>query len=153
MKGRARAYDCGGHEGGARIAIDDTGGRTVPGTTTTTAPPTSGQRRRRRRRVAATETRPSQAGRPAVDRSPEVVDPGGKVVELRRLSPDEVAELERELDQQHMGHTGGDTDALPLVALIAFVIGSAMIVVGTRRHSAVSAGSPPPNSSPPNSKR
>jgi hypothetical protein len=64
-----------------------------------------------------------------------------------------VAELERELDQQHTAHTGGDTDALPLVSLISFVIGSAMLVIGTRRRSAVAAGSPPPNTSPPNSKR
>jgi hypothetical protein len=73
----------------------------------------------------------------------EVVDPGDKVVDLGPLSPDQVADLEKELDQQRMAHTGTDTDALLLFALTAFLIGSAMIVIATRRRAAA-AGLPPP---------
>jgi hypothetical protein len=80
----------------------------------------------------------------------EVVDPGDKVVDLGPLSPDEVAALEKELDQQHMAHTGADTDALPLFAFNAFLIGSAMIVIATRRRSAAVPGLPPPG--PPSSR-
>jgi hypothetical protein len=73
----------------------------------------------------------------------EVVDPGDKVVDLGPLSPDQVADLEKELDQQKMAHTGADTDALLLFALTAFLVGSALIVTATRRRSAA-AGLPPP---------
>jgi hypothetical protein len=55
-----------------------------------------------------------------------------------------VADLEKELDQQKMAHTGADTDALLLFALTAFLFGSAMIVTATRRRSAAAAGLPPP---------
>jgi hypothetical protein len=43
-----------------------------------------------------------------------------------------------------MAHTGTNTDALLLFALTAFLIGSAMIVIATRRRSAAPAGLPPP---------
>jgi hypothetical protein len=55
-----------------------------------------------------------------------------------------VADLEKELDQQHMAHTGTDAEALPVFALTAFLVGSAMIVIGTRRRSAAAVGLPPP---------
>jgi hypothetical protein len=81
----------------------------------------------------------------------EVVDPGDKVVDLGPLSPDQVADLEKELDQQHMAHTESDTDELLLFALTAFLIRSAMIVIATRRRAASAVGLPPPWP-PPNSR-
>jgi hypothetical protein len=74
----------------------------------------------------------------------EVVDPGDKVVDLGPLSPDLEARLQDELDQLRMAHTGTDTDALLLFAVTAFLIGSAMIVIATRRRSVAVGGLPPP---------
>jgi LPXTG-motif cell wall-anchored protein len=68
-----------------------------------------------------------------------VIDPGNTVVDLGPLSPGQVAELERELGAT-MPHTGSDADALVLAALVAFLVGSALIVVATRRRDEVPGG-------------
>jgi hypothetical protein len=73
----------------------------------------------------------------------EVIVPGDEVVDLGPLIPELVERLQDELDQLRMAHTGTDTDALLLFAVTAFLIGSAMIVIATRRRAAQVAGLPP----------
>jgi LPXTG-motif cell wall-anchored protein len=63
-----------------------------------------------------------------------VLDAHSKIVVLGVLSPDEVRMLFRELAERRLPHTGNDTGALVLVALLALVLGTALFALsGWRR--------------------
>ena len=58
----------------------------------------------------------------------------GEIVVLGLLSPDQVRMVYRELAERHLAHTGSNTGEFVLIALVALLIGSAMLAMsGWRR--------------------
>jgi hypothetical protein len=58
-----------------------------------------------------------------------VLDARGKVIVLGLLSPDHVRMLYRELAAHGLAHTGNNTGGLVVAALLALVIGGALLAM------------------------
>ena len=117
------------------------GGATVEGGTTTTslapatgtAPPT----------IAPLPLNPPPVealapGEAVPDPAPQiiafVVDPGDRIVVLGTLSPEQVRRLFQELADRHLPHTGNNSGTLVAIAMLALVLGGALLaMVGRRR--------------------
>jgi LPXTG-motif cell wall-anchored protein len=62
-----------------------------------------------------------------------VITRGNNVVVLGELSADQVRTLYRELAERRLAHTGNDTGALPLVAVLVLLSGGALLGLSRRR--------------------
>jgi hypothetical protein len=66
----------------------------------------------------------------------EVIDPGGEVVDLGPLDPQELMMLEEELDQANLAHSGSNDIELALTGFAALLVGSALVGLAARRRRA-----------------
>ncbi len=62
-----------------------------------------------------------------------VIDPGNEMVVIGKLSPQQVVQVFQELADQHLPHTGSKTGPLTAIALLALILGGALLAMAGRR--------------------